>query len=206
MTKLCSNCGIEETDELQLKKCTGCNSSKILYCSRQCQKSAWKVHKKRCRRKANSADQLIIDNVKISNSNCDLILNYASRYMKNLKHVEFELDKDRPLHISPDIVCSFLRSIRGTLESLHWPISITKFSSGCLELTKQLTSDGKVWTELHGLKVIQMNDPVFSNCQDLVRVIKQQQDSILALNLVHMALGAQDTRSWMRNDWPSLHQ
>ena len=102
MTKLCSNCGIEETDELQLQKCTGCNSSKILYCSRQCQKSAWKVHKKRCRRKANIADQLIIDNEKISN--CDLILNYASKYMKNLKHIEIKFQEKYELVVSHNVL------------------------------------------------------------------------------------------------------
>lgn len=56
-----------------------------------------------------------------------------------------------------------------------------------------------------GLKVLYINNPVFSNCQDLVRVIKQQQESILSLNLVHIVLGAQDSiSSWTRNDCRAL--
>lgn len=46
-TKACANCGKIETDpEKPLKPCSKCQT--VRYCSRDCQKADWKVHKKTC--------------------------------------------------------------------------------------------------------------------------------------------------------------
>ncbi|KAE8440743.1 hypothetical protein EG329_006622 [Mollisiaceae sp. DMI_Dod_QoI] len=47
LTKKCANCGTSETDpEKPLKPCSKCQT--VRYCSRDCQKKDWKVHKKTC--------------------------------------------------------------------------------------------------------------------------------------------------------------
>ena len=197
----CDNCGVVETDEKRIQKCTGCNSSKILYCSRECQKLAWPSHKHRCRRKSNNAKKLMLnENVQ----NFDLVLSYASRYMKNLKYVNLSLDVDdsdaRNFMLSANTLQSFLQSNRGQLETFVWRMD-TNISQ---YVSKGKTNDGQIWTELHNLKVIQLLKPVFGKCQTLVKVINQQEDSILFLGLIGMLIGKEayqhGQRQWTRND------
>jgi hypothetical protein len=46
-TKKCASCGTPESDpEKPLKPCSKCQT--VRYCSRDCQKKDWKVHKKTC--------------------------------------------------------------------------------------------------------------------------------------------------------------
>jgi hypothetical protein len=42
----CANCHNLETTDLALKPCNKCQTT--LYCSRDCQKAGWKLHKKEC--------------------------------------------------------------------------------------------------------------------------------------------------------------
>ena len=44
---MCRGCG-EASEGLRLKRCTGCR--KALFCSKQCSKRAWGVHKKECKK------------------------------------------------------------------------------------------------------------------------------------------------------------
>jgi len=199
----CNHCGEEETEEKCMQKCTGCNSSKVFYCSRECQKLAWSSHKHRCRRKSSNAKKLIL-NEKIQNF--DLVLSYASRYMKNLKYVNFTL---WDLHcdvghiaLSVEALQSFFRSSKGTLEKLVWT---TDLDSVSFTRIVEKTNGGKVWNELHGLKLLQIMHPVFKNVQDLLQVIKQQEDSILSLGLIGMkflrtSYHQQRKDQWLRND------
>ncbi len=41
----CSNC---KRPKLDTKRCTGCK--KVWYCSKECQKKDWKLHKNKCKR------------------------------------------------------------------------------------------------------------------------------------------------------------
>merc|ERR1712058_211705 len=43
----CANCGILEKSEKQFKKCSRCGF--VFYCSKVCQRSDWKNHKKVCK-------------------------------------------------------------------------------------------------------------------------------------------------------------
>lgn len=47
----CSQCQKEEQSEREFQKCSGCHL--VYYCSRACQKSNWKVHKKICKKQRN---------------------------------------------------------------------------------------------------------------------------------------------------------
>ena len=51
----------------RMLKCTGC--CKKYYCSEQCQKLAWKEHRKGCRRMSNEVDMLVLDDNKVRLSN-----------------------------------------------------------------------------------------------------------------------------------------
>ena len=202
----CNHCGIEETDENRMQKCTGCNSSRILYCSRECQKLAWSSHKNRCRRKSNKASKLILnENIQ----NFDLVLSYASRYMKNLKYVNFTL---WDLHcnvghivLSAGALQSFLQSNGGKLDKLVWTIDSDIVSFARID---KETNGGKVWTELHDLKLLRIMNPLFNSVQDLLQVIKQQEESIQSLSLISMVSGRPQPVSasvlWPRNDWKSV--
>ena len=44
--RFCANCGVFETEGNKFKVCARCKAA--LYCSRECQRMAWKDHKKRC--------------------------------------------------------------------------------------------------------------------------------------------------------------
>ena len=200
----CDHCGIEETDDKRMQKCTGCNSSKILYCSRECQKLAWPSHKKRCRTKSNKASKLIL-NEKVQNF--DLVLSYASRYMKNLKHVNISVDSDHDIGevvISTEALQSFLQLNRGQLETFVWKLDTDNSNFICFEKT----NGGKVWTELRGLKLLNIMHPVFIKIKDLAQVIEQQRDTILSLSLIGMLMGRhvdQDGQyPWVRNDCKAL--
>ena len=119
--KVCGYCGIKDTAEKRLSKCTGCN--KVLYCSEQCQRSAWKSHEKRCRRKSNKMDTLLLDDRKVKDF--DMALNYASKYMKNLRHVEVRLRDDHygieeGVKYTADTLQTFLKANKGQLETLQW--------------------------------------------------------------------------------------
>mmetsp|Transcript_19791 Transcript_19791/g.35807 ORF Transcript_19791/g.35807 Transcript_19791/m.35807 type:complete len:397 (-) Transcript_19791:152-1342(-) len=194
----CDHCGAKESDEKRLSKCTGCN--KVLYCSTHCQKTAWKSHEKRCRRASNKADTLELDDEKLNNF--DSILGYASKYMKNLKHVKLRINDDhenkKRTILTASILQSFLKSTQGQLETLQW--SMDDF---CFHCGKEKTNEGQIWTELHGLKVLRMNFPVFSNSNDLCKVIKQQQASVMSLALSSLVMG-RDIKTWSRNDCRAL--
>eukprot|EP01080_Neovahlkampfia_damariscottae_P011502 gene11502-4666_t len=43
---ICSNCYKTSNDQVHLKSCSGCKL--VLYCSPQCQKKNWSIHKKTC--------------------------------------------------------------------------------------------------------------------------------------------------------------
>ena len=127
-------------------------------------------------------------------NNFDLILNYASKYMKNLQHVRLKINDDREcntIHLTSGVLQSFLESNKAQLDSF--------VSNDCMECGKRKTNSGKVWLQLEGLKVLEMTFPIFSNSQDLARVLKQQQKSLLSLTLASMALGT-DITTWSRND------
>jgi len=122
----------------------------------------------------------------------DRVLSYASRYMKNLKHIQIKLlhNLDKTV-MSAEVLQSFLHLRKGNLESLVWGrYPSTDFTNG-----------GKVWTELHGLKYVEMTHPIFSNCKDLVKIINQQQKTIECLSLISIKLG--DNRG-TRNDWTNV--
>ncbi|KAI0643285.1 hypothetical protein C8Q79DRAFT_915383 [Trametes meyenii] len=42
----CHHCGRPQDEGVELKKCAGCAS--VVYCSKECQKAAWKIHKPAC--------------------------------------------------------------------------------------------------------------------------------------------------------------
>ena len=204
-TKICHHCGIEETDDRRMQKCTGCNSSKILYCSRECQKLAWPSHKNRCRRKSNKASKLILnENIQ----NFDLVLSYASRYMKNLKYVNLSIrDTEHSAYditLSAGALRSFLQTNRGQIEKFVWSMDTNRSRY----VSAGNTDDGLLWSELHDLKVMQILQPVFGKCQHLVKVISQQEDSILALGLMGMLVGKEAYRhgqnQWTRNDCEAI--
>mmetsp|Transcript_65938 Transcript_65938/g.182255 ORF Transcript_65938/g.182255 Transcript_65938/m.182255 type:complete len:315 (-) Transcript_65938:59-1003(-) len=48
----CASCG--STDYAALKKCSACGE--VMYCSKECQKQHWKVHKPSCKKSAKSKD------------------------------------------------------------------------------------------------------------------------------------------------------
>ena len=214
MTRIykCNYCGIEDTaaaDEYRLQKCTGCNSSKQLYCSRQCQKLDWPSHKNRCRRKANHADMLVAKDKQLFDM--DRLMSYASRYMHNLKHVHLSLSEYCIVGnniISSNIIQSFLRSNAGQLDSLtfDWEMDISSslsFRKSCA-VCMSATNGGKIWTELRGLKLLDMKHPIFSNCKDLIKVINQQRETIEALELISIEFGLNQIGT--RNDWSLLLQ
>jgi hypothetical protein len=72
----CGNCCFLETEQKALKPCTKCQS--ILYCSRECQKAGWKVHKKTCAKDAQA--YALKANLKASR----LYLDYATRIQESL--------------------------------------------------------------------------------------------------------------------------
>ena len=206
MTKSCDYCGAKETNNLQLHKCTGCNSKKKLYCSRECQKLAWKIHRGRCRRTSHQLDTLILDNEKLPSF--DKILTYASKHFRSLRHVKLVIndaeEKGLTRHgkpISRDALQLFLQSHRN-LQLFVWHVN-----DFCVQCSKEMTNDGKVWMELNGLQILQMKFPVFGNCQDLVKTLKKQEDSIVSLTLSNLILGkafAWTFLAWTRNDSASL--
>ena len=127
----------------------------------------------------------------------DIILNYASKYMKNLKHVRLKINDEREcntIHLTSSVLNSFLQTNKSKLDSFVW--SLEDF---CLECGRRKTNSGKVWLQLEGLKVLEMTFPIFSKSQDLVRVLKQQQKSLISLTLASMAIGT-DMTTWSRND------
>jgi len=107
-----------------------------------------------------------------------------------LKHVQFELN-GYDTTMSTNVLLSFLQSSKGNLESLVW---------GRYPLA-DFTDGGKVWTELHGLKYIELVPPIFNNYKDLVKVINQQQETIECLSLINIRLG--DSRG-TRYDWSNI--
>ena len=117
--------------------------------------------------------------------------------MKNLQHVRLKINDDREcntIHLTSGVLQSFLESNRAQLDSFIWSLE-----DYCMECGKRKTNSGKVWLQLEGLKVLEMTFPIFSNSQDLARVLKQQQKSLLSLTLASMALGT-DITTWSRND------
>ena len=206
MTRIykCNYCGIEETDENRLQKCTGCNSSKKLYCSRECQKLDWPSHKNRCRRKANGAEMLVVHDKKVFD--IDRVLNYATRYMHSLKHVSITLKEYYKVGnntiISTDMLKSFLKSNEGQLDSLRVDMMMNMMiERKCFWMCSTLTNGGEIWTELYGLKNLDMILPTFGSCKDLVKVINQQQKTIESLGLICIRLGF---TKGTRNDWSNI--
>jgi len=210
MTRIykCDYCGKEDTaaaDEYRLQKCTGCN--KNLYCSRECQKLDWPSHKNRCRRKANDADMLVVHDKQVLD--IDRVLSYASRYMQNLKHVSITLNKyyevgNNTNMISRDELKSFLKSNKGQLDSIRVDMMMNMMiERKCVWMCSTLTNGGEIWTELHGLKLLDMLLPVFGNCNELVKVINQQQRTIESLGLICIRLGL---TKGTRNDWSNIAQ
>ena len=107
MTKKCGNCGAKDSDIQPLSTCTGCN--KALYCSEQCQRSAWKLHKKRCRRASIQTDTLTLDLERLADFNA--ALNYSAKYMR-LKHVDLMInrkDNEEEIKLTAETLQSFLR-------------------------------------------------------------------------------------------------
>ena len=213
MTRIykCNYCGIEDTaaaDEFRLQKCTGCNSSTKLYCSRECQKLDWPSHKHRCRRKANDADMLVLHDEKVPN--LDRLLMYASRYMGNLKHVKLRLTEFHKVgnntNVSTDILRSFLKSKVEQLDSLtfDWEMDLRTgiLYKKSIAVFTSLTNGGNILTELHGLKLLDMLHPIFNNCNELIKVINQQQKTIQALDLVAIQFGYRNRGT--RNDWSHI--
>jgi len=190
-----------------MQKCTGCNSSKILYCSRECQKLAWPSHKHRCRRKSNNADMLVVKDEQVFD--IDRVLSYASRYMHNLKHLHLRLNEYCMVGnniISSNRIQSFLSSNAGQLDSLTfgWEMDIStnlSFRKSCA-VCISATNGGTIWTELHGLKLLDMKHPIFCNCKDLIKVINQQRETIKALDLVSIEFGLNQIGT--RNDWSNI--
>lgn len=122
--------------------------------------------------------------------------------MKNLKHVKLRINDDheneKGIIVTAGILQSFLKSNQGQLETLHW--SMDDF---CVHCGKEKTKEGQIWTELHGLKVLRMNFPVFSKSNDLCKVIKQQQGGVMSLALSNMVMG-RHIHTWSRNDCRDL--
>lgn len=96
---VCEACGVEETKSQKLKTCAGCKLAQ--YCSAECQTSDRKSHKRICRMVADGRtvppadeDTLILDDDDFR-LKCDFgtILQYASKYMKHLKHVSIKIDQ-----------------------------------------------------------------------------------------------------------------
>ena len=168
-SKECGHCGATDLSGKRLGKCTGCNN--VYYCSEQCQRSAWKSHEKRCRRKSDKKDTLIV-NDKVPNF--DWALNYASKYMQNLKHVTLACvalrsnDDLSAITLTADTLQSFLECNRGQLESMDWWMNWRTIEL-CLDFSDEKTNEGQVWTELYGLKVLRMNYPVFRKAQHLLQ-------------------------------------
>lgn len=78
----CNSCGKAETAEQSLLQCQGCRI--VRYCSKACQKDAWKTHKKFCKLvglypKVSTSIRLDPDKV----ADFDSVLNYAAVHMTN---------------------------------------------------------------------------------------------------------------------------
>ena len=104
----------------------------------------------------------------------DRVLSYSSRYMKNLKHVRISLSEyHNTINISTDILRSFLKSNVGQLDSFtfDWMRDTSTYTDlitfSPVYIT--LTNGGEIWTELHGLKVLEITHPIFDNCKGLVK-------------------------------------
>ncbi|KAI9009079.1 hypothetical protein DFJ74DRAFT_686761 [Hyaloraphidium curvatum] len=53
---LCGECGAKATKDKKLQQCSRCHAT--WYCSRECQKEAWKLHKDRCGKEGDEVIQL----------------------------------------------------------------------------------------------------------------------------------------------------
>jgi len=127
--------------------------------------------------------------------------------MHNLKNVSITLNKYYEVGndtnmISTDELKSFLKSNKGQLDSIRVDMMINMMiERKCFSMCTALTNGGEIWTELHGLKLLDMIVPVFNNCKVLVKVINQQQKTIQSLGLICIRLG--DSRG-ARYDWSNI--
>ena len=71
---ICSNCFKSSDDKIELKRCSSCHL--VFYCSLECQKENWKIHKKTC--------QLISNKIK------------EQKNLKNFKNETILLKIQRP--------------------------------------------------------------------------------------------------------------
>lgn len=68
--KCCANCGLKGDD---LKRCADCGQ--VRYCSRECQKKHWKIHKMDCKKSSSSSKQ---KNIESSSDICVLDSNHCN--------------------------------------------------------------------------------------------------------------------------------
>ena len=68
--KYCANCGLKGDD---LKRCADCGQ--VRYCSRECQKKHWKIHKMDCKKSSSSSKQ---KNIESSSDICVLDSNHCN--------------------------------------------------------------------------------------------------------------------------------
>ena len=45
---LCSKCGVEESEAMRLKRCSACKGA-TKYCSVECQRQDWPMHREQCK-------------------------------------------------------------------------------------------------------------------------------------------------------------
>ncbi|KAI0654785.1 hypothetical protein C8Q70DRAFT_471535 [Cubamyces menziesii] len=63
---MCARCRKEESPTTKLKRCTGC--SVTMYCSKECQRGDWNMHKLGCRSLGPSVEDNLIDPVLLANT------------------------------------------------------------------------------------------------------------------------------------------
>ena len=150
---------------------------------------------KKCRRASAKLDILRLHGDKLDDF--DSLMGYALKYMRNLKHVD--LDMADKTAVSSDLLESFLKGYQGQLETFQWMAM-----SPSLDRVADMTKDGEVWNNLHGLKVLRLMGGVsFGSSLHVVKVIQQQQSSLQSLGLSGVVLG-RHVSPWSRNDCRAL--
>mmetsp|Transcript_3197 Transcript_3197/g.3718 ORF Transcript_3197/g.3718 Transcript_3197/m.3718 type:complete len:358 (+) Transcript_3197:57-1130(+) len=172
----CSNCGTPETPNLELKLCARCGMA--VYCSRECQRLAYKEHKKFCKQTAvdfNPNDRDACSKIMFSRcfGGAVSLLMYRAQRVNKLKGV---------IHVkcSHPLVeyCSPRRNDNDDKRSLE--IRYVPEGQGLLELQERALSDGQSRRDEDGMGSLEAAMLATDNMASNFRYMSDDMDERLA--------------------------